>query len=200
MMNGAAEQTETVLSAGFRIETTPSSIRVTADKTALSLPEKSTLNALKRAIPIVLSAVLSVDVLINAFDSGRFAPLIPLPAILALGYLSSQFRAKDDIVCTRESFQVIRKLRGKVVGESTFPKHLVGPIRFATFSASRTGSVCGLLFSVEGKKVKSLAGLEIVEADLILRNLDRLGYSVVRDVSMPMAIEMAKERRNSIFG
>jgi len=44
-----------------------------------------------------------------------------------------------------------------------------------------------------------LDGLEIIEAQRLLSELKRLGYDTVYDVGMPMAVEMALERRNSIW-
>jgi hypothetical protein len=199
MTDTTTESTDTIRTGGFCVEVSPSSLRVTADKTALAPKRKS---AIRIALKIAFYCGFGLLILINIADSierHHTIFLIGLAVIFGLSLLFSIFRGRNDIYCTRDSLQVIRKIRGKISGKWTFPKNLVGPIRYAVFSSSRTGSTCGLLFSAQEKKIKVLSGLEIVEAYKILKELDRLGYEVTHDVGMPMAVEIELERRNSIF-
>jgi hypothetical protein len=198
----AAQSTELIRSGGFSIEISPASLRVTADKTAISPRKGSVVRTTVKVLYCIFIALFVVMIIVDLENHHKPAMFLPFAVILGLSCLSflfGAFQGKNDIFCTEDELKVIRKIRGKVTGQWTFPKHLVGPIQFTVFSSSRSSSVYGLLFSVEGKKVRVLAGLEIVEAARILAELDRLGYTAVRDVGMPMAVEMAIERRNSIF-
>ena len=57
----------------------------------------------------------------------------------------------------------------------------------------------GLEFMVNGKKKKTLFGLEAPEANSILQGLSKLGIDTVHDPAMPMIVEMALERRERKF-
>lgn len=123
-----------------------------------------------------------------------------IPIILLSFGLVFFFRSMavlNNLRCTHETLEVIRIRRGKKIERRTFARDKVGPIRYAVFSSGRYGSVCGLLFAVEDQELKVLANLQIVEAQQILNELERLNYSVVRDVAMPMAVEIEQDRRKS---
>ncbi len=191
---------ETTSSGGFRIESSQSRLEVTKDRKAFAPTKHARLKLIVRALILAAFGFVILMDLAESDTNRKLFFIAVVGAIFLLRYLFARRQAESKIVCTRNSLQVIHLSRGKVVETSTFPKDKVGPIKFAEFSASRSGANCGLLFVVEGRKVKVLSGLELVEADKILKELGRLGYQVVRDVGMPMAVEMALERRNAIFG
>jgi hypothetical protein len=199
MTDGAVGVAETIRAGGFVIEVAPDSVRVAADKIALSLSKNAGAKKVFRAILYGCFALFVVSEIASLIEHRQSTFFLGFAAIFGVSLLIAAHKSKSDIDCTRDSFRVIRKVRGKTTGTQIFSKSQVGVIKYATFSASQYGSICGLLFVVDGKKVKVLSGLEIPEAYRILGELDRLGYQVLRDVGMPMAVEMAQERRNSIF-
>lgn len=90
---------------------------------------------------------------------------------------------------------MIRVVCSKVRGTRSFPRECVKRIRFGQVAYSRYGGTTGLIFTVDGKQEKILYGLECIEAQKILDELQRLGYDIVRDVGMRMMVEMAESRR-----
>jgi hypothetical protein len=200
MANPAQISTGTIRGGGFRIEISAGELIVTRDKAAVALRKPSiTRSVLKAIFPVVATLLILIEVG-NWWRRGGPLAFFLLALLFGLPLLLNYFRPKNDIRCTPENLEVIRVRRGKTIGKWTFPRNLVSTIRFTVLSQSRTDQTCGLVFLVQGNKVKVLEGLEIVEAYRILQELERLGYEAPGDVSMPMAVEMATERRNSIFG
>jgi len=123
--------------------------------------------------------------------------LLLLAVVFGLSYLMPMFIGKKALHCTRNSIEVVNLVRGVERSRRSYPKAEVGQIRYSAVSYSKYGAVNGIVFEAAQKKVKSLSGLECPEAQIILKEFDRLGFKVFHDVGMPMLVEMALERRNS---
>ena len=191
--------TETIRTGGFQIDVSLDMVQVSFDKTAY---DDQTSRATRKIFSIVLVTLFGLYVAMRfSFSHVEQSPysFLFLMVIFGASALFQSSIGKNNIRCTRESLQVVRVVRGRTAGSWTFPIELISAITYSVFSSSRYGNTCGLAFSVQSNKVKTLAGLKIVEAKKILDELDRLGFSVVRDVAMPMMVEMEQERRKSIF-
>lgn len=189
-----------IASGGFRIEVCPGELTVTRDRRAWKPVNRS---SLIRVLRVVLFAVLACSVLIQLLSGTTSSDLDRLTfpaAILLVGLIFAMRKGDNNIHCTRDSLEVITLLKGKVKRRRAFPHQAVKKIRFGAVSISRYSATCGLIFEADGKKIKTLAGLESPEAQIILKELDSLGFDIVHDVGMPMMVEMALERRNSWLG
>lgn len=184
---------ETVAAGGFRIEIGPDELTVTADR-------KTKEHSVLYMLVAVLSAPIYIFTLI--FGSHGYWPylLIAVFLIVSPAALRNWRRGQNTLHCTRESLEVINLFRRRIRATTPYRKEEVKRIEFGVVSGSFSDHPsCGLIFTVAGKKVKMLDGLEIIEAQRLLSELKRLGYDTVYDVGMPMAVEMALERRNSIW-
>ena len=199
-MTGTAIQNEgTICAGGLRIEVHPDELTVTRDRTTLQPKKKTAFGTVWKVILFILIAFYVLFSFLPAALKGGYAFLGIFGAMIAIPTLWGYWQGSKDLHCTRDTLEVIQVARGKVRNKWLFPKSSVKAIGFAPVSYSKYGSTCGLVFKVQGKKVKTLVGLECPEAQIILQQLDRLGFDVVNDVAMPMMVEMALERRNSVF-
>lgn len=184
---------------GFRIESIPVMLEVTYDPKAHEDENRSCSRKITRWYPFIIFGVVMAVLSFSAISNSQWILLLLPPVFLAYFIVSQAIAIANNIRCTPETLQVIRITRGKEKESWSFPREEVGPISYTVFSSSRYGSTCGLQFAVQSQRVRVLSGLEIIEAQLLLNELSRLGYEVVRDIAMPMAVEIAKERRSSIF-
>lgn len=176
---------EIVVSGGFRMEVSPDELRVSKSK-----PRQGML-----WVSVVYAALFSFLLLAHGLN----AALIFLGLLFA-GHVYSFLLGSRSLLCTREDFSVISVFPRRQKITKTYPRAQVENVVFGTVSFSKYGANNGLIFRLKDKRVKALGGLKSIEADLILNELERLGYKVGRDPAMPMMIEMEQSRRNSWFG
>jgi hypothetical protein len=197
-MAEVAIQNEADVSAGgFHIEIRPDELTVTADKSAIQPRKRSPLRNFLTVLVCVFAALYLVLVFVPAMLKGGITKVAVLALVVVPSLLWAYLRGSKNLHCTRDNLEVIHVVHGRVRNNWLFPKNVVRNIRFAPVAYSKYGSTCGLVFTVRGKKVKTLYGIECPEAQIVLKQLDRLGFDVVHDVGMPMMVEMALERRNS---
>jgi hypothetical protein len=120
--------------------------------------------------------------------------------LLVLATLRYWLVGIHDLRCTRDGLAVIDVFHGRKTKTRFFPRAEVRRVRFGAVSYSKYGATCGLIFTAADKSIKTLSGLKCIEAQEILDELQRLGYNVVHDPTMPMMIEMERARRKSWFG
>ncbi|MGA9069377.1 MAG: hypothetical protein WB424_03915 [Terracidiphilus sp.] len=186
-----------VNSGGFRIEIRPDELAVTADKKAFGSPKKSAIRLFIRYLIFGFFGLYTLFFLVPKFidfnSTGKITFMAFIIIVFCIGWLSGS----TNIRCTRENLEVIRVRLGRANQTTLYAKDRVKDICFGVVSPVISKyPVCGIIFTVAGKKIKTLDGLKVVEAQKILAELQRLGYSVVQDVGMPMAVEMELERRN----
>lgn len=180
---------------GVRIDVRPDELTVTPDPKAWQKKKSARWG---RAFRFIVFGAFGLALL------GRIAELnhpleflLTFGALIGLSYSIAMFAGQYAIHCTRDSFEVIKMVRGLERNRKTYPRMEIGQITYAPVSYSRYGAVNGIVFKAAGKKMKTLGGLDCPEAQTILKELDRLGFDVLHDVGMPMLVEMALERRNS---
>jgi phosphoribosylformylglycinamidine (FGAM) synthase PurS component len=198
MPESTAKAMETACDGGFRIETSQDELTATRTPSAW---KKRTSSIASRVFVAIVAVVLAINLLFSTVPLLIDRPLgILLVAafIFVPGVLWARLRGTNNLHCTRQNLEVIRLIRGRETGRWLFPCALVKQIRYAAVSYSKYGSTFALVFTVEGKKVKVLRGIECPEAQIILRELHRLGFDVVQDIGMPMMVEMALERRDKL--
>jgi hypothetical protein len=193
----AIKNDATVSAGGFRIEIYPDELTVTADRSAVQPRKKSAMGIFFMALVGIFVAFYFLFVFLPAILNGGFTYLAIVALLIAPSLLWAYLRGSKNLHCTHDNLEVIQVSNGRVRNKWLFPKDAVKGICFAPVSYSKYGSICGLVFTAQGKKVKILYRLECPEAQTILKQLDRLGFDVVHDVGMPMMVEMALERRNS---
>ena len=188
---------KTLADGGFRIEIRPDELTAASDKSAWLTCKPS---AAWRFIRIFILGLIVVALFINALtltgSTKNGLPLILFISVGSVAMLVNYLRGTNNLYCTRENLEVISLRRGKVIGKWLFPRSVVQQIRWAAVSYSKYGATCAIVFNVEGKKVKTLRGIECPEAQTVLLELKRLGYDVMLDVGMPMMAEMALENRS----
>jgi hypothetical protein len=123
-------------------------------------------------------------------------PILVVWAVYAWS-LSQLRKGYNDLKCTRTNLEVINTFRGQARSTQSFLKADVKQIKFGALSTFSTRPLMGLVFTAGNKQVKILEGLKCVEAQKILDQLQHLGYDIVRDVAMPMMVEMEEEHRKS---
>jgi hypothetical protein len=177
MSNSEVGEVRTIAAGGFRIVKGTERIEVVRDKQAFDSSTR------KKRLAIFLSGIVASSLmLIGQFIRIDIAHPVPiawathifpwvspgcfLPLIIALGVLYS---GAVNLTCTRDEVQATWIRFGKVK-------------RILTFLAG-------------GKLVKCLPGLKCVEAQLILNELERMGFDVVRDPEMPTMVQVEQSRR-----
>lgn len=193
MPDTPTKQPETVADGGFRIEIGTDDLTVTADRSAWKARKRSVASRMYVALFAMVVAALFM---VRTADDGWQA-FVLLALILGIAAIVGWLQRTRNIYFTREAFEVIEMLHKREVGRVRYSREQVQRIEFAPVSYGRYQAVFGLVFRVDGKKVKVLRGVESPEAQIVLRELKRLGFDAVIDVGMPMAAEMALERRNS---
>lgn len=116
----------------------------------------------------------------------------------ALYALTLVIPSNRNLRCTSEGIEVIQVRLGREVRRRWFPKAEMMRVRFAADDLPWFGSPSYLGFRAGEKDVLVLRGLQSVEAQLILNEVQRLGFDVVRDVGMRMRVEIEQSRRKSM--
>ncbi len=171
---------------GFQIETRQDELIVTA----------SLLTGRKRLVSYLACGIIFSCIFL--FSASRYSLffVIFLAIIIALQYA---FTGIHNLRCDRDSLDVIDVFHFRPKRTRSFRRDEVKRVRFGAVSYSKYGAICGLVFTVASKDIKSLYGLKCVEAQRILREIQRLGYDVEHDVAMPMMVEMEQSRRKWWF-
>lgn len=108
---------------------------------------------------------------------------------------------REVLICSREWLQITSVDFGHSWRRRNFAiRDVGGGCRFGEVGVSKYGAVYGLRFEANGKRFKCLRGLKSIEAQIILRELERLGVSISNDPSMPGMVEQEKPRRKSLVG
>lgn len=142
----------------------------------------------------------------RAFNFWNWLPIL-VALFFGISFVWQGFRrifpAGESFVCDLDTLTIGHipdfVLNGRWAFQS-FPITSVQRLTWTALSTGRYGSTTGFTFQIDGKKKKTLWGLEAPEADQILRGLTKLGVDVVHDPGMPMIVEMALSRRKSRFG
>jgi hypothetical protein len=117
--------------------------------------------------------------------------------------LRGLFASGESLTCDAQTLTISRIPEYVLTGRwksQTFPIKSVRQVSFTVVRFTRYRTTLGLVFYVDGKKKKTLYGLEAPEADPILQGLSKLGVDTVHDPAMPMMIDMVLSRRKSRFG
>ena len=119
-------------------------------------------------------------------------------------YVIRSFFPNGDAIHCEHNLLSVRKIptfnfRGQWKTTS-FPINDVVGLHFGLVRFSRYNTATGLIFTVNGKKIKVFDTLQIPEAVQILDGLQKLGVDTVRDPGERMSVEMVLERRNSKLG
>ncbi|HEX8812225.1 MAG TPA: hypothetical protein VF742_09565 [Terracidiphilus sp.] len=196
MPETAANTEKTIVDGGFRIEIKPDELTVTADNKAWGKGKPTAPRYISLAGTLVLACVILMDWSTGPANN-ELISLTVFILLVAIGLLIHYFQGTSNIHCTRENLEVIRARPRRPAESRLFPRPQIQQIRFGAVAYGKYSAVMGIVFNVNGKKIKTLRGIEIPEAQTVLNELKRLGYDTLIDVGMPMAVEMALERRKS---
>jgi hypothetical protein len=188
-----------VSAGGFRIVTRPDELTVTANGSSVKLNKKSIKGLLLIALGGAFAASCSLFIYRPTDANPDVVSWAILTLLIAGLFVWAYLSGSKNLHCTRDSLEVVQISCGRVKNRQLFPKNAVIDICYTAVAWSEYGSIYGLQFDAEGKKVHVLHGLQSPEAQLILKQLERLGFDVVYDVAMPMMVQMALERRQSWF-
>ncbi|MGA7342439.1 MAG: hypothetical protein WBE72_25190 [Terracidiphilus sp.] len=139
----------------------------------------------------------SVSRLMSGVKGASLVLAAVVAVFLAALFVLAVLKGKKELRCTRESLEIVRVVRGRVKGMRTFSRSEVKRVQFVDDSLFQNGARGRLAFVASGKPVTALNVVGSVEAQKILNECRRLGYDVVRDVGMPMMVEMEESRRKS---
>jgi hypothetical protein len=204
MMKHEAAAIQTVGAGGFRVVISPREIEVIRDKKTFDSSTR------KKRLAILLSGVIvSCLMLIGQFIRIDIAHPLPvawathtfpwvspgcfLPLIIALGVLYS---GAVNLSCTQDEVQATWIRFGKVKRVLSFPKNEVTRFQYVDGFNPFSGRSSYLCFSVGERSVKCLPGLKCVEAQLILNELERMGFDVVNNPAMSGMVQMEQSRRH----
>ncbi len=188
MLETTTKYPHTICDGGFRIEILQDELTVSRDETAWKLRTSSILSRVFVVLVLVAFSVRLLFTLVPLLVDQPLPALAILVVLIVPGLLWARYEGTNNIHCTRENLEVIRFVRGREAGRWLFPRELVKQTSFAAVSWSNSGSTFALIFKVEGKKVKVLRGIESPEAQIVLRELQRLGFDVLQDVGMQMMV------------
>lgn len=192
----APQKSEIVADGGFRIEIGTDELAVTADRSAWKARKRPILS---RVLWILVALVVAVQ-LVSGLGGAGWGPLVVLVLALGVATIVKSSQRTRNIRCTHDALEIIEVLHNREVGRIRYPREQVRRIEFSPVSYGRYQAIFGLVFNLNGLRVKVLRGIESPEAQIALRELKRLGFDTLIDVGMPMAAEMALERRNSWLG
>lgn len=196
-------EARTVVSDGFVLEIAPDSLKVCKQNAGMIrglfsyLKTRKTVWALLIVVTVSLTIFKILIAILNLVDALYFSPdwasSLPIVFFLILLYIRS-LSANKYFRCDRNMLEVVAEARGKQT-ITPYSKVQVRRSRYGVVSFGKYSGDNGILFDAETKTVKILCGLRPPEAQMILRELNRLGYDVEWDVGMPMMVEMELERR-----
>lgn len=200
MPETVASNRKVTTQGGFRLEISPDELTVTADNRAWYKRNSSASQIIALIGMIAVACIVLVDCLTNP-TSRNLIILAVFLLFLTFALVSRYFQGTNNIHCTREHIEVIQIRPRSPAVSLLFSRSQAQQIRFGALAYGKYSAVMGIVFNANGKKIKTLRGIEIPEASIVLNELKKLGYDTVIDVGMPMAVEMALERRNrSILG
>jgi hypothetical protein len=101
-----------------------------------------------------------------------------------------------NLSCTQDEVQATWIRFGKVKRVLSFPKNEVTRFQYVDGFNPFSGRSSYLCFSVGERSVKCLPGLKCVEAQLILNELERMGFDVVNNPAMSGMVQMEQSRRH----
>lgn len=102
-----------------------------------------------------------------------FLPLLPLLIVWEMLYSGTV-----NLKCTRDTVQVTRMVCGNVRRILSFSKNEVTRFQYVDGFNPFSGRSSYLCFSVGERSIKCLPGLKCVEAQLVLNELERMGFDV----------------------
>jgi len=200
MSETTANNQKIITDGGFRIEIKLDSLTVTADKKAWNKGNLAASQIIALIGIIAVACIIFIDWLTSP-TSKNLILLAVFVLFAAIGLLSRYFQGTNNIHCTRGNLEVIQVRPRRAAVSLLFPRSQVQQIRLGALAYGKYQAVMGIVFNASGKKIKTLRSIELPEAQTVLNELKKLGYDTVIDVGMPMAVEMALERRNgSILG
>jgi hypothetical protein len=216
MKNEAATVTQSFASRGFRMTTNPNELEVARDnRTFDSLTKKKRFAAVFLSLffaciyyvieftrvesshPIsiiwMLPATLNNQSLIPL--SMIWMELIVLPIFPLLIVWETLYSGTVNLKCTRDTIQTTRMVFGKVRRILSFPKSEVTRFQYVDGFNPLNGRSGYLSFFVGERLFKCLPGLKCVEAQLILNELERMGFDVVNNPAMSGMVQIERSRR-----
>jgi hypothetical protein len=204
MTNHEAAEVQTIDAGGFRVVKAPRKIEVIRDKKTFDSSTRNTRLAILLSGVIVSCLMLfgqfiRVDVSRpvqvaweqHTFPFSLFGCFLPLT--LALGVLYS---GTVNLSCTQDKVQTTWMRLGKVKRVLSFPKNEVTRFQYVDGFNPFSGRSSYLCFSVGERLIKCLPGLKCVEAQLILNELERMGFDVVSNPAMSGMVQMEQSRRH----
>jgi hypothetical protein len=217
MENVAATESGSLASWGFRITTSPCELEVVRDNRTYDSPTKK-----KRFAAVLLcilfacsyyvvefsridlshpiSIIWTLPATLNDQSLGLkllvwmqliFLPVLPLLIVWEMLYSGSV-----NLKCTRDAVQLTRMVFGKVRRNLSFSKNDVTRFQYVDGFNPLNGRSGYLSFFVGERLIKCLPGLKCVEAQLILNELERLGFDVVSSPAMSGMVQMEQSRRH----
>ena len=115
--------------------------------------------------------------------------LIVIPAIPLLVVLEMLNSGSVNLKCTQYAIQTTRVVHGKARKTFSFPVNEVTQFQYVEEPNPFNGRSRYLSFVAGGKLIKCLTGLKRAEAKLILNELDRMGFDVVRTPAMSITVQ-----------
>jgi hypothetical protein len=121
--------------------------------------------------------------------------------VMTMSFLAAVFKPTVELRCTSEALEIKRMFRQQVRRKRSYARADVKRIQFSSDYAPwwLRATHASLTFLAEGNPVSCLTGLKSVEAQRILNQLRRMGFDVVQDVALPMAVEMEQSSRKFWF-
>jgi hypothetical protein len=207
MAKEATTVTQSFASSGFRMTASPSELEVVRDnRTYDSLTKKKRFAAvflclffacvyyvieftrMESSHPIsiiwTLPATLNNQPLIS--KSMIWMELIVLPVFPLLIVWEILYSGTVNLKCTQDSVQITRLVWGKVRRVLSFPKSKVARFEYVEGMKLSSARSSYLRFFAGERMIKCLPGLKCTQAQLILNELERVGFDVLRDSEQPV--------------
>lgn len=119
-----------------------------------------------------------------------FLPLFPLSIVWEMFYSGTV-----NLKCNRDTIWTTRIVCGKVRRILSFPKKDATRFQYVNGFNPLNGRSGYLSFFVGERLIKCLPGLKCVEAQLILKELERMGFDVVSNSAMSGMVQIEQSRR-----
>jgi hypothetical protein len=151
---------------------------------------------------IVATSLTRLDLWLDRSNWLLLSAMTLFAGTLLWAAFRSLFPSGQSLTCDRSTLTIGRIPRSSLRGQwrhESFPISTIKALQFGVVAWGRT-PVEGLLFKVDGKTKKVLAGLDSPEAAKVLDALASLGINIVRDPAMPMMVDMALSRRKHFGG
>jgi hypothetical protein len=175
MEAAAFKSAETLREGGFSIDIQPGELIVTRDRSAWN-PRMRMSRDWQIVAAIIVAIFLTVDLASKKSLSGS-VPLVSFPILLGILLFFVWPLGVNNIHCTREHLEVICVNRGIETGRWLFPHSLVERIHIEeAFGRAEMGFT--IVFTVNGNAVRTLRGIQLKEAQIVLLELRDLGFDV----------------------